>query len=61
MTKHDAMWLLGHRFVADMAQDMGISNQTWHRLSDPLPDQRTNEVIGIATRRGTEIPARLLK
>tara|TARA_R110000787_G_scaffold238253_1_gene344560 strand:+ start:211 stop:399 length:189 start_codon:yes stop_codon:yes gene_type:complete len=56
MTKLDAMHLLGHRFITNMANDMGISAVTWHRMSDPLPENRVNEIIGLASRRGTKIP-----
>jgi hypothetical protein len=56
MTKFDAMHLLAHRFITDMANDLGIAETTWHRLADPLPENRVNEIIGLASRRGTKIP-----
>jgi len=61
MTKFDALYLLRHRFVTDMCQELGTSTNTWYRYSDPLPKNIKQQIIGIAKERSLEIDEKFLK
>ena len=60
MTKEQAKNIFGKRY-RHMAEAMGYAKSTISEWPDVLSEQRANEVIGCAVRRGIKIPDELLK